>query len=213
MISKTPVARIQGNAELLLNESSQFSERQKKFVEAILHTTEDLGQYVEMVLDLTRIESSQVPIQKQTKDLNAVIQEIIENRNPQASEAGIRLVSELEPLFSFKFDARLIRRVLSNIVENAIKYSPPNSVVKITSKEDPNWIRVSITDQGVGIPPEEQEKVFAKFYRCDNDKTRENKGTGLGLYLVKYFVELHEGIIELKSELGKGSTFTVSLPV
>lgn len=210
---KTPIARIQGNAELVLNEQSDLSDQQRKCLSAIVHTTDDLSQYVETVLDLTRIESAQVPIQRITKDINATVVEVVESKRFMAQDKNITLVTKLEPLFSIKFDVKLIRRVLSNLVENAIKYSPPNSVITLSSREEDKWIRVAITDQGMGIAPEEQTKVFSKFYRCENESTRSVKGTGLGLYLVKYFVELHQGMVELKSELGKGSEFTVSLPV
>jgi signal transduction histidine kinase len=211
---KTPIARIQGNAELVLNECGcPLSEKQQRGIAAIVHTTEDLSQYVETILDLTRIESARIPLQKATKDINTTILEVVESKRFLALEKNITLATELEPIFSFKFDVKLIRRVLSNLLENAIKYSPPNSSITLLSKEEGDWIKVSVADQGIGIPLTEQNKVFSKFYRCDNETTQTVKGTGLGLYLVKYFVELHKGFVELKSELGKGSVFTVSLPV
>jgi signal transduction histidine kinase len=211
---KTPIARIQGNAELVLNESGcPLSEKQQRGIAAIVHTTEDLSQYVETILDLTRIESARIPLQKATKDINATILEVVESKRFLAQEKSIVLATELEPIFSFKFDVKLIRRVLSNLLENAIKYSPQNSSITLLSKEEGDWIKVSVADQGIGIPISEQTKVFTKFYRCENEVTQTVKGTGLGLYLVKYFVELHKGFVDLKSELGKGSVFTVSLPV
>lgn len=210
---KTPIARIQGNAELALNENTPLSEQQKHCLQAIIHTTDDLSQYVETVLDLTRIESAQIPLQMVTKDINATIDEVVESKRFLAQDKNITLETRLEPLFSIKFDVKLIRRVLSNLVENAIKYSPPGSTITLSSQEENNWIHIKVADQGMGIAPHEQLKVFQKFYRCENDSTRFIKGTGLGLYLVKYFVELHHGMVNLKSELGKGSEFTVSLPV
>jgi signal transduction histidine kinase len=210
---KTPIARIQGNAELVLDQTSSLTDKQKKSLSAIVHTTEDLSEYVESVLDLTRIESAKVPLNKATKDINATILEVVENKQGMAADKQIELVTDLEPIFSFKFDVKLIRRVLGNLVENAIKYSPDGTQITLRSKEEGTWVRVYVEDQGIGIAPEDQERVFAKFYRCENSTTTQNKGTGLGLYLVKYFVELHQGMVELKSEIGKGSVFTVSLPV
>ncbi|MBI4405293.1 MAG: CHASE2 domain-containing protein [Deltaproteobacteria bacterium] len=208
---KTPIARIQGNAELLINEVS--TEGARSSVTAIIQTSDDLSQYVESILDVTRIESATVPVQKTSRDINTTILEVIDSKAFLAKEKSIEIVTELEPIFSFKYDVRLIRRVLANLVENAIKYSPSNSRINIVSKESGDWIQVSVADQGVGIALEEQEKVFSKFYRCSDASASSVKGTGLGLYLVKYFVELHRGFVELKSELGKGSIFTVSLPV
>jgi signal transduction histidine kinase len=210
---KTPIARIQGNAELILNETSGLTEKQRGSVTAIVHTTEELSKYVETVLDLTRIESAEVPLQKATKDINQAVLEVVEAKRPLAAEKNITLDTDLDPIFSFKFDARLIRRVIANLVENAIKYSPEGGHIRLISREENNWVHVSVADQGIGIPETEQEKVFAKFYRGQHPLTAAVKGTGLGLYLARYFVELHEGIIKLKSDVGKGSTFTVSLPV
>jgi len=210
---KTPIARIQGNAENLLNEVSPKTQKEKDILAAIINTTENLSQHVETILDLTRIESAQIPLNKVSKDINATILEVVESKQAIAAEKKITIKTQLEPIFSFKFDMKLIRRVLANLVENAIKYSRGNSEITVSSKEVDGWIRVSVSDQGPGIPPEEQERVFTKFYRGQNPLTQQEKGTGLGLYLVKYFVELHKGFVDLKSELGKGSQFTISLPV
>lgn len=210
---KTPIARIQGNAELLLNEASPKTPKETKILSAIVNTTENLSQHVEAILDLTRIESSQMPLNKASKDINATIIEVVESKQGMASDKEIKIQTRLEPIFSFKFDLRLIRRVIANLIENAIKYSPAGSTITVLSKEENGWIRVSIEDEGPGIAPEEQDRVFSKFYRGQNPLTHQEKGTGLGLYLVKYFVELHKGFVDLKSEIGKGSTFTVSLPI
>ena len=210
---KTPVARIQGNAEILLNEGDSLNPKQKKMISGIIQTTEDLSHYVETILDLTRVENAQIPVQLSSKDINAIIQDVIESKQPLALEKQITLIAQLEPLFSFKFDPRLIRRVLDNLVENAIKYSPENRTIRLVSKEENKWVKVSVIDEGLGISAAEQNKVFNKFYRVKDPNTKDIKGTGLGLYLVKYFVELHKGFIELHSELGKGSRFTISLPV
>ena len=189
-----------------------FSDKQKKSLQAIVQTTEGLSHYVETILDLTRIENSKIHLHKTSKDINSVIQEVIKIKTPLAQEKNISITAQLEPLFSFKFDVKLIQQVIANLLENAIKYSPQNTNIIVQSKESKSKIEVSIGDQGYGIPFEEQEKIFSKFYRVSGPETENEKGTGLGLYLVKYFVELHEGAISLKSQLGKGSIFTISLP-
>lgn len=210
---KTPIAQIQGKAELLLNENNPLNTKQKDSLHAIVQTTDHLSKYVETVLDLTRVESSKIPLTKTTKDINAVINEVIDSKMALAAEKDIVLTASLEPMFSFKFDVRLMKRVIGNLVENAIKYSPEGSTITLISHEEGEWVHVSVEDQGMGIATEEQDKIFDKFYRCEKDETSQIKGTGLGLYLVRYFVELHSGAIKLKSEMGKGSVFTVSLPV
>lgn len=211
---KTPLARIQGSAELALNNlSDAASDKQKKSLQAILQTTEGLSNYVETILDLTRIESSKVQLNKTSKDINTIINEVVASKNILAREKNISIDTNLEPLFSFKFDVKLIQQVIANLVDNAIKYSPENSIILIKTKEEKSWVQVSISDQGCGIAADETEKIFTKFYRVENSDTQKTKGTGLGLYLVKYFVELHKGVVGLKSEPGQGSEFTISLPV
>lgn len=210
---KTPVARIQGNAELLLSEVGKTNERPRKLAESIVSTANDLGEHIQTILDLARLEAAQVSLHKTSKDINATILEVVESKRTLAAERGITLTTKLEPIFSFKFDPQLIHRVIANLVENAVKYSPAGTEICLSSTEEAKWIRVSVADQGFGIPEEEQPRVFSKFYRCQTEASRREKGTGLGLYLVKYFVELHEGVVELKSEVGKGSVFTVALPI
>jgi signal transduction histidine kinase len=109
-------------------------------------------------------------------------------------------------------DVTLIVRVISNLVENAIKYSGEGSSIKIVSTDDEKWVYVKIEDNGAGIKKEDLEHIFDKFYRVKNDANHAIKGSGLGLYLVKYFVELHGGNIEVESEVGKGTTFSIKLP-
>lgn len=208
---KTPIARIQGNAELLLRDDT-LAERAKKNLSAIIATTEQMSDYVEAVLDLTRIESAKVPVVKVSRDINETIREVIEEKRFLAQEKNIELREDLEPLFSIRYDVRLMRRVIANLLENAIKYSPPNTAVTVSTRDEKDGVALSITDQGYGIPLEEQPKVFDKFYRVASPATPTTKGTGLGLYLVKYFVELHKGLVRLQSQEGQGSTFTVSLP-
>ncbi len=210
---KTPIARIQGSAELLLSDAKSLTDRQGKGLRSILKTTEEMTEFVEALLDITRIENNRLPLEKTTKDINSLVRDIVEAKSAFAQEMGIELQLQLEPLFAIKIDTKLVRRVISNLIENAIKYSPAHSTITIFSEESHDWVRISVKDQGPGIAPEEQEKVFMKFYRCENDTTRSVKGTGLGLFLARYFIELHEGTISLKSELARGSTFTVSLPV
>ncbi len=210
---KTPIARIQGSAELMLSDGKSLSERQNTSLRAILKTTDEMTEFVEALLDITRIENNRMPLMMMTKDINSVVREIVEIKTAYAQEKEIEIQLQLEPIFAFKFDSKLIRRVLSNLIENAIKYSGPRTVVTISSEEAHDKVRISVADQGVGIAPEDLQKVFMKFFRCESDNTKAVKGTGLGLYLAQYFIELHHGTIELKSDLGRGSTFTVVLPV
>jgi len=209
---KTPIARIQGMAELALNEPAKLSTGQKDALKTIMRSSDELGRFIGSILDLSRIESKEVKLQKTSKDINTVLKEIIKKYEFNAHLRNITLVSKLDPLFSIKVDVDLIRQVFANLVENAIKYSPENSNIIVSSKEEDGKIRVSVIDNGAGIAKDEMENIFLKFYRSKAAKASPIKGSGLGLYLAKYFVDLHGGDITVESEPQKGSTFTVQLP-
>ncbi len=209
---KTPIAFIHGNTELALTEKG-LDEITRERLRAILKTSEEMSEHVETVLELTRLESGKTPLQKTTRDINTLIVEVVRDKEILAQEKAIDIKTQLDPLFSIRIDVKLLRRVFVNLIENAIKYSRRNTSISIASKEQEKWIVVTIEDQGCGISEEDQKYIFDKFYRGSSELTKSSKGTGLGLYLVKYFVELHGGKIELKSAVGVGSTFTLFLPV
>jgi signal transduction histidine kinase len=212
---KTPIARIQGMAETALNDtSSKLSQAQRDALRTIMGSSEELGRFIGSVLDLSRIESKEVKLQKTSRDINSVLKEVIKKYEFNAQLKNIKLIPHLEPMFSVKVDADLIRQVFSNLIENSIKYSPENSEVKISSKEENDRISVSISDSGPGIPQDEVDNIFLKFYRSKAAKASPIKGSGLGLYLAKYFVDLHDGQLFVESAPHqKGATFTVQLPV
>lgn len=209
---KTPIARIQGMAETALREKGTLSRTQKEALSTIMGSSEELGRFIGSILDLTRIESKEVKLQKTSRDVNSILKEVISKYQFNASEKNIQLISKLDPLFSVKMDVDLIRQVFSNLIENAIKYSPEGSTVAISSKEEQDHICVSVTDSGPGIDKDEVDNIFLKFYRSKAAKASPIKGSGLGLYLAKYFVELHGGDISVESKTQNGSTFTVQLP-
>ncbi len=141
------------------------------------------------------------------------MQQVVKKCSYLADEKNITLITEYEPLFSLNVDGELLTQVFTNLVENAIKYSPENSKVLITTDEEDGKVMVQVADQGIGISDQEKENVFIKFYRSKDVVNTDIKGSGLGLYLSKYFVNLHNGEIFVESEPQKGSTFTVELPM
>lgn len=209
---KTPIARIQGMADVVKSDPTPLSPRQTEAIETLRRSADELLEFISGVLNLGRIESKAIQLNLQSKDVNALVREIVTKLDYLARSKNIEIRTELEPLFSIKFDVDLIRQVFSNLVENAIKYSPENSSILISSEEREGWITVQVADQGPGIPEDELPNLFMKFYRSRNAKGSTIKGSGLGLYLAKYFVELHKGRIWLDSTPGQGSTFTVELP-
>ncbi len=211
---KTPVARIQGLAEVLLRGSlNRLSLTERDNLKNIISSTEELNHFISSILELSKVESDHLHLNLASKDINHLIERSIEVFQTQAHAQQIQIHAELEPIFPIKIDASLISKVLNNLIDNAIKYSQPQSIISIRSKEENNWIVISVQDQGIGMTEEEQERLFTRFYRAKNDTTTAISGTGLGLYLTKYFIEAHHGKVEVVSEKNLGSTFQIFLPL
>lgn len=209
---KTPIARIQAMAEIVQQENDRLSEAQKNALENITASSEELSQFIASILNLSRIQSKKVKLQVKTRDITQLLQKVIRGTEHLAKRKNIEIVTEFEPLFSLKMDEDLMRQVFANLIENAVKYSGENTRVKVSAKEIGGHIQVQVSDQGIGIPTDELPFVFEKFYRAQNAEY-ENNGTGLGLYLARYFVQLHKGNIRVESEANKGSVFSVDLPL
>lgn len=206
---KTPIAKIQAILDRIMNQGPPPELVQD--LKSIKSSSEELHRYIHSILRVSRVESKNFKIEMTVVDVNDLLTEVIENIEPLANEKQIQFEISLEPLFSTEGDPTLLKEVFSNIIENAIKYTPIGGMIKISSTEIDDFITVVVEDTGEGISPDEIELIFGKFVRGKSQDLR-TKGTGLGLYLVKYFVELHGGRVSLTSQLGKGSKFTVLLP-
>jgi hypothetical protein len=210
---KTPLARIQGMTDLIKRDHNALSTAQAEAVDTIKSSSEDLVKFINTILNYTKIESQGIELHVESRDINQLVRETIKKFDFMAKSKGINFVLELEPLFSISLDPELIRQVLANLIENAIKYSPEGSKILISTEESTNGVMIQVADQGIGIPSDEISNVFMKFFRSKNAKSSTIKGSGLGLYLAKYFVELHGGEISVESSLGAGSTFSIVLPI
>jgi signal transduction histidine kinase len=210
---KTPLARIQGMIEIVFRDKNPLSEDQKKAISSIHQSTEDLLNFISSILNFSRLESQGVQLNLKSKDINSLIEDVILKTEYLAREKQIKIKKEFEPLFSIKIDPDLMRQVIANLIENAIKYSPNGSQVTIRTEEKENKIHVVVSDHGIGIPEDELPRLFMKFFRSRKAKNSSVKGSGLGLYLARYFVELHKGRLLVTSIENKGSTFTILLPI
>jgi hypothetical protein len=210
---KTPLARIQGMTDVILADSNSVSSQQREAIDTIKFSAEDLLKFVNAILNYGRVESQGFQLNLQSKDINNLLTEVVRKHEFLAKIKYIQIIMELEPIFPVPVDPDLIKQVFSNLVENAIKYSNDHTRILICSEEQDGRVMIQIIDQGPGIPTDELPHIFMKFFRSKNAKSSPIKGSGLGLYLAKYFTELHGGKIVVESICGNGSTFTVELPM
>lgn len=205
---KTPVAKIAGLTDIMLKKNGQDSAigiDLKKVQDA----TVELDKFISSILDLTKVESGQFALNVAAKDVNKIMEKVIEGLKFEAGQKGIKIETQFAPLYPINVDPILVKRVFHNLVENAIKYCERGAVVSVNTWDDDSWVYVDIVDTGPGIPAAELEYIFEKFYRVKNDASHSVRGSGLGLYLVKYFIEMQGGSIEATSEVGKGTNFRV----
>lgn len=208
---KTPLAKIQSVIHRLRNTSSTNSSLDlKEDLNSIYTESKHLDRYIKSILKLLKIESKDFTIIKKPLDVNEVINTACSQLAPIAEEKSISFNLNLEPMFLIEADKTLVLEIMINLIENAIKYSFPNTKISISSFEKNNYVNIEVADQGPGIKEEHLNLIFEKFYR--GETTTAAQGTGLGLFLVKYFIELHNGLIDIKSVLGHGTTIIVKLP-
>jgi signal transduction histidine kinase len=211
---KTPVARIQGLAEVLMRKARErLLDRDLETLHHIIASTDELNRFITSILELNKVESNRLQLRFESKDINMLMERAVESFKPSAKAKKIALQSNLEPLFPIRIDVELVSKIINNLIDNALKYSPEGSVVSIESREvHDQWVEISVSDQGIGMSEEELKQLFTRFYRAKNDTTVRSPGTGLGLYLTKYFVEAHYGRVEVESVPGQGSRFKILLP-
>jgi signal transduction histidine kinase len=207
---KTPVAKIAGIADILKIKFDNSAE-QRSMLDNIVNATKELNSFITSILDLTKIESQNLTIKKESKDINKLIEGIVEKLRFEVHQKQMELETELSPLYPIQIDVILMNRVISNLVENAIKYAGKGKKVLVKTWDDADWVYIEVQDNGVGVSEEDILHIFDKFYRVKNDSTHAIKGSGLGLYLVKYFIELHNGTISAQSKLGEGTSFIIKL--
>jgi signal transduction histidine kinase len=207
---KTPVASIQALAEALRVASSEEPERAGQFAARVVQEAERLSRLVADLLDLSRVEDP-ATISNATANLTEVVAEELDAARQLADAKDIAIDARLAPEVRVKGDVEQLGLMVRNLLENAVRYTADGGsvVVELTTGDT---VVLTVTDDGIGIPMRHQGRVFERFYRVDKGRSREEGGTGLGLAIVKHVADLHGGRVELKSEFGEGSTFSVHLP-
>ena len=214
---RTPVTVLRSYIDTLYNYGNDFDfNTQKEFIGVMNQEIIRLNRMVNDILDFSRYESQNVKLEKTKQDIMPVIEDVVDEMKVLAGDHNLTFSVIKEPdLPEIPFNKDSIRRVVANIVSNAIKYSPDGKRIKIRAERARigDYVEVSVEDQGQGIAPEYQQKIFDRFFRVEND-THTIKGTGLGLHLVKISVEKHhQGQVFVQSKVGEGSTFGFRLPI
>jgi two-component system phosphate regulon sensor histidine kinase PhoR len=211
---KTPLTIIQGFAETLRDGALHDPENGRKFIEIIREHAVRLGALTDDLLKLARIEAGKLECRRQTVPIASIVEACLTTARLNARAKYLIVEAEyaadLPPITA---DPLLLRQVLQNLLDNAVRYSPPGGRITVTAAASKTEVTLSVTDHGPGIPKAEQERIFERFFRADAARDRESGGTGLGLSIAKHLVEMHGGRIQVESEVGLGSTFQVILPL
>jgi two-component system, OmpR family, phosphate regulon sensor histidine kinase PhoR len=211
---KTPLSTIAISTNVLKDPSIvQHPERLLSYATIIETESSRLKQQVERVLQMARLEKSEVGLRKEKANLHQLIQEAVANSSISLSDRQGSIDLNLNALDSVtSVDKLHFINVIYNLLDNAIKYTQSTPIISIATQNQNNQILISIKDNGIGISPENQRKIFQRFYRVPTGNLHDVKGFGLGLNYVKLIIEAHKGKISVESSLGNGSTFTIVLP-
>jgi two-component system sensor histidine kinase KdpD len=210
---RTPLGLIKISASSLQMDDAAFDRAtQQKFLNSISEEATKLERIVEHLLDLGRIESGRLRLDRQPTDLAALIGTTIKSMEALSNQHRLVFDSSAEPLVA-TVDVKRVEQVLRNLLDNAIKYSPEGGTVTVHAYQGDAQILVAVSDEGIGIPAEEWDRIFERFHRVENELTRRMRGAGLGLAVCRGIIEAHGGRIWAESQPGAGSTFCFTLPL
>lgn len=209
---RTPLAILMGELELALH-SDRTPDEYQDIIASAVEEVSRLTQVVKNLLELSRADSGQVPLDVGVMSISALLEDIVEDAMILGEEKNIRVQSTIERDVVILGDKVRLHQAFLNIIDNAVKYTPKGGAVTVSLRKIDETALVSVTDTGVGIPEGDQELVFDRFYRVDKSRSGEVGGHGLGLSIVRWVVEAHLGKIKVTSQLGKGSIFFIWLPL
>ena len=209
---RTPVSVIRANSETLLDGALENKKDAKVFAKAILRNSERLSLMVSDLIDLSRIEYGDLKLNIVPIDLDSFIEPFILSMESLTKKKGINLTYKPAHKTKIKADVQALERILTNLIDNAFKYSPEESFIEISTKQDDNNVRVMVSDNGIGISEADKGYIFDRFYRAASARASHNKGSGLGLAIVKNLVNSLNGEVGVSSGSPEGSTFWFTLP-
>ncbi|MCC6624895.1 MAG: PAS domain-containing protein [Deltaproteobacteria bacterium] len=209
---RTPVSVIRASAETLLAGALHEPEHARTFVEAIERHASRMGSIITGLLDLARLEAGQQSLAKEPVNLHAAVQRALDLVDSQVQAKRLRIHNDIPAETMAWADQKGIDQVVSNLLENAVKYADPDGEVWLTAEPAKGWVRLAVADDGPGIAPEHRQRVFERFYRVDKGRSRETGGTGLGLAIVKHLTVAMGGTVGVEGREPRGSIFWVRLP-
>jgi signal transduction histidine kinase len=211
---RSPLTSVQGFAELLMMERESLTQRQVETVEIILDNCRHLVRLLNDLLDLARSDAGRLAITPRPTQLAPLIEDVVRSMRAQTDADNQTLHSQIDPnLPLVEAEPDRIRQILVNLATNAHEYSPERASIQVIARVADDAVQIDVIDNGPGIPPAQVEHIFERFMRGDAGLTQRVGGTGLGLAISKSLVDLHGGTIAVDSEVGRGSTFTVRLPL
>ena len=212
---RTPLNAVIGFSEMLsARYFGDLTDKQAEYVGDIHGSGKHLLSLINDILDLSKIEAGRMELEEGEFDLRAALDNALTLVRERAQRSGVALRLETDPaLGAFRGDERKLKQVVLNLLSNAVKFTPRGGAVGVVARQANGSAEIAVSDTGVGIAPRDQEAIFEAFRQVGTDVTRKREGTGLGLALSRRFVELHGGTIRVESEPGKGSKFTVTLPL
>jgi signal transduction histidine kinase len=212
---RTPMTSIKGYTDLMLEGAAgEVTQDQRHFLHIIKANADRLSHLVGDLLDTSRIEAGRLELVPAPLDITAVVHEVCDSLLGGAiKEHGLSLQIDAAPSIPIvRADKNRVIQILVNLLSNAYQYTPPGGQVTVSIMPTDDAVLIQIADTGIGIAPEDQERIFERFYRANHELVHQQTGSGLGLTIVKSLVEMHGGELWLQSELGKGSTFSFTLP-
>jgi PAS domain S-box-containing protein len=213
---KTPLHSIKGFVEIILmGKTGPVNDLQRDFLGTVKEQTNQLQRLISDLLEFSRMEAGQIKLRMEQVDLGDLVADVATKLGPQAANGGVNIINQVAPSFAtIEADPMRVEQVVTNLVDNAIKFTPPGGAIRVHGDEEADAIVLRISDSGIGIPPEEQQRIFDRFYQVDGGSNRLYKGTGLGLSICKHIVEHHGGRIWVESPgvNGQGATFCFRLP-
>jgi signal transduction histidine kinase len=211
---RTPVSAIIGYAHLVLRATEgQISRLQRENLEDLLRNAERLLNQIDSLLEFSKIEAGKMEVDVQPVNLNEVIQRAISTIEPTLNGANVRIIREIgSDLPLLNTDREKLGQILLNLLDNAVKFTDQGEI-KISASQQNGSLKLAVSDTGIGIEKKELKQIFEEFHRGDSSGIKNYRGTGLGLAIAKQFVNLLGGEVAVESEVGKGSVFTVTLPL